>query len=560
MSASPNGSVTLAEVIDAARRSRGLLAAETAGYLVLGAADQVVASPRVIDERKCRVLVDGGRVIVPSAAPSAPATAEGSLRRLLRELLEVSHGNAPALSALADGTPRGTVETFVGELESALIPVNRAAASRALARLARESLRSRLASTRPDVFSPAARSALPSDAFGDEPETLPRAVFSEPASATSSEIDELLMRAVTSAPPPPPRDPIGGSSYPPARSSSPAARGVDELLANFGIGETRPEDLVAWDRAARPKTGGRRSSAPGPDPDVQPPPAQDPLPSFREPPRKAEPAEVVSRNAATRRLRRESSPSAPPILEERGEARPPSKLGVALAILVLGGMLAGAVFLLRRKPGSLSGRTPDVVEAERRATAAVAASAAARAAAGPCRATVVITDIPAGAEVLVRSGVAPIDVERVPTGARLEFVATTEGYAPRRAVVPQGAAWESAGGKPRFELAIQLEKSRTKGGALDAWPAAEAGTTVGGNGPPGNVHVVTTPRGAEVWMVAGAGPETTMSALPCAAGLELLVAGNAQGQPFRRRLRVDGAELTPQGAASSVTARLSAMP
>jgi hypothetical protein len=173
---------------------------------------------------------------------------------------------------------------------------------------------------------------------------------------------------------------------------------------------------------------------------------------------------------------------------------------------------------------------------------------------------VVVSDVPAGAEVLVRSGVAPIDVERVPSGARLEFVATSDGYAPRRAVVPQGATWESIGGKPRFELAIQLEKSRAKGGALDAWPATEAGTTVGGNGQPGSVHVVTTPRGGEVWMVAGAGPETTLGALPCGTGLELLVAGSAQGQPFRRRLRVDGSQLTAEGSASTVTARVSAAP
>jgi hypothetical protein len=561
MSATPNGSVTLAEIIDAARRSRGLLAAETAGYLVLAAADQVVTAPRLVDPRKCRVLVDGGRVIVPSGQHSLPAHAEESLRLLLQQLLEVSHGSTPALSALADASAQGTVPRFVGELESALIPVNRAAASRALARVARESLRARSAATKPDVFAPGARAPLPSDSFGEEPETLPRAVLSDVPSGTSSEIDELLIRAVASTPPPPPRDfNLGGSSFPPARSSSPAARGVDELLANFGVGETRPEDLVAWDRAAPPKgsaPGARSSRAPEPARVAGPPP----LPSFRADELPPNPAEAVSRNAATRRLRRESAPSAPPpMLDDHVAVRKPSRIGAALAVLLLGGMLAGALVLLRRKPGSLSGRTPDVVETERRAAAALAASTAARAAMVPCRATVVVSDVPAGAEVLVRSGVAPIDVERVPSGARLEFVATSDGYAPRRAVIPQGATWESVGGKPRFELAIQLERSRAKAGALDAWPPAEPGTAVGGNGSPGNVHVVTTPRGAEVWMVAGGGPETTMGALPCGTGLELLVAGGAQGQPFRRRLRVDGSQLTPEGSTSSVTARVSATP
>src|SRR5262249_7168408 len=127
-----------------------------------------------------------------------------------------------------------------------------------------------------------------------------------------------------------------------------------------------------------------------------------------------------------------------------------------------------------------------------------------------------------------------------------------------RAVVPSGTDWETSAGKPRFELAIQLEKSRAKAGVLDGWPSAEPGSVVGGQGAPGTVHVVTSPRGAEVWMVAGGAPESKIEALPCGAGLELLVAGTAQGQPFRRRLRVDAAQLTPDPAATSITGRVSA--
>jgi hypothetical protein len=218
----------------------------------------------------------------------------------------------------------------------------------------------------------------------------------------------------------------------------------------------------------------------------------------------------------------------------------------------------GTVTLLRLEPGFLSGRTADVVDAEKRAVAAAAASIAARSAAASCRATLLVTDVPTGAEVLIRSGVAPVDVERVPTGARLEFVALVDGYAPRRGVVPQGAEWDTVGGKPRFELPIQLEKSRAKSGVLDAWPLTEAGSVVGGQGAPGTVRIVTSPRGAEVWMVAGGAPEAKLEALPCGAGLELLVAGSAQGQPFRRRLRADASLLTPEPSATAVTGRISA--
>jgi hypothetical protein len=237
--------------------------------------------------------------------------------------------------------------------------------------------------------------------------------------------------------------------------------------------------------------------------------------------------------------------------------RSPKRRGtfVVFALVILAAL--GGVALFEFEPGFLSGRTPTVVEAERRA----AVEAASAMAANPpqlCRATVVVTDVPQGAEVLLRSGAAPVDVERVPAGARLEFVALADGFAPRRGVVPQGTAWDAPNGKPRFELPIQLEKSHAKGGALDPWPAAEPGTVVGGQGAPGTVHVVTSPRGAEVWMVAGGAPEAKLESLPCGAGRELMVAGTQQGQPLRRRLRVEAARLTPEPSANTVTTRISA--
>src|SRR5262249_18271413 len=143
---------------------------------------------------------------------------------------------------------------------------------------------------------------------------------------------------------------------------------------------------------------------------------------------------------------------------------------------------------------------------------------------------------------------------------RVDFVATCDGYAPRRVVIPEGAVWQWSNGKPRHELSVALERSRAKAGALDPWPAQETAKASGSPGQPGVVRVVTAPRGAEVWMAAGGGPETTIDDLACGAGLELLVAGSAQGQPFRRRLRVDASDLTPEPPAHTVAARVSASP
>jgi hypothetical protein len=162
----------------------------------------------------------------------------------------------------------------------------------------------------------------------------------------------------------------------------------------------------------------------------------------------------------------------------------------------------------------------------------------------------VVSDVPAHAEVLLREGQAPVDVEKMPVGARLEFVATAEGYAPKRVVVPLGAGWDKgANGKPRFEVAVQLDKSKAKPGATDPWPAAEPGSEVGGQGPPGTVHVVATPRGAEIWMLAGIGPEARIEQLRCDQDLDILVAGPTT---FRKRLHVAPSDYVPDESPGSV--------
>jgi hypothetical protein len=175
-----------------------------------------------------------------------------------------------------------------------------------------------------------------------------------------------------------------------------------------------------------------------------------------------------------------------------------------------------------------------------------------------CRATLVVSDVPARAEVLIHAGQAPVDVEKMPVGARLEFVATAEGYAPKRVVVPGGATWDrGADGKPRFETAVQLDRSTAKVPGNDPWPPVEPGSEVGGEGAPGTVHVVATPHGAEVWMLAGMGPQARIEQLQCNRDIDVLVAGPTT---FRRRLHVQAndfaVDAAPAAAAPSVKGTL----
>jgi CubicO group peptidase (beta-lactamase class C family) len=96
---------------------------------------------------------------------------------------------------------------------------------------------------------------------------------------------------------------------------------------------------------------------------------------------------------------------------------------------------------------------------------------------------------------------------------------------------------------------VQLDKSHAAHGTNDAWPAGEPGSAVGGQGPPGTVHVVATPRGAEVWMLAGLGPDARIEQqLACTEDVELLLAGPTT---FRKRLHISAADFAPDDTAGT---------
>jgi hypothetical protein len=213
-----------------------------------------------------------------------------------------------------------------------------------------------------------------------------------------------------------------------------------------------------------------------------------------------------------------------------------------LAVVTLIALAAAAVLILRLRP-------PESAMAP---SAALSAADAATAVQVPvsCNATLVVTAVPQHAEVLLRAGQAPLDVDKMPVGARLEFVATAEGYAPKRVVVPAGAPWDTgADGKPRFEAAVQLDKSKGRVGG-DLWPPGEPGSEVGGQGPPGTVRVVASPRGAEVWMLAGIGPEARVDQLRCDRELDILVAGPTT---FRKRLHVSTSDFVDDAQTTART-------
>jgi hypothetical protein len=136
--------VSLDEVLLAAAARAASLVPETSGYLALAVADATSRLPYQHDDRAVLLTVDGSVMVPRKGAVAPPPEAGRGLRDLLRRLLAASTGSMPGLTSAA--RPRSEeidVDRVVTDIEAALIPVNRAAAKRALARLARETLRAK---------------------------------------------------------------------------------------------------------------------------------------------------------------------------------------------------------------------------------------------------------------------------------------------------------------------------------------------------------------------------------------------------------------------------------
>ncbi len=599
-----DASITLEEVFAVVSTKRVPLAPELAGYLTLEITEGAGAGPGEVDPKHVYIGDEGSVALVRPKRDNPAGDAESSIRAILQKLLDASGSQTPALGAAAKRASGGGVPSLSQELEAALIPVNRAAGRRALARLAREVKRvtmgvghnasvpasergprasspsfDRAVAPVPPVAAAPANGAVNATAPTNGPSapnpttaatpippalarpvTPPPAVFGEEEQPTTArrDIPSEILEAASPEPTPLAR-PISLNDLPTREFTSMEAvraKGrdeVDSLLSAFEVSENRPDLAVSRDLKAM---AGLDPTPPPPDSDgiesllamtgrapetrrapSEPPPKsrpellkETPLPARRRSPSYADDRQLPTAPAA----RRPSLAPPTPSPTHRRRAPKTDRFLIVLLLLLVG---AGGVIVWMLKPGFLTGRTPETIRAEKASVEAErvkneAALAAQKAQA--CKATLTVSDVPADAEVLLRVGQAPVDVEHMPIGARLEFVATADGYAPKRVVVPQGATWDPVpGGKARFEVAVQLDLSKGKAGSIDPWPAGEPGSEVGGKGAPGTVHVVATPKGAELWLLTGLGPEAVIEQLPCQGDVDVLVAG-----PKGRRTRL----------------------
>ncbi len=546
------------------------LAAETAGYLLLDLAG-ACAHEHLALEPAAVVVGEEGVVAVVQATESNEPTTEACLRSILGRLLAAGGSSTPALHAAAERVAEGQRDLFVTEIEAALIPLNRGAGRRAVARLAREARRVSLgigrhgALTTPEklhrpstppppavhpvgALAPMAPMAPPEalevptsdaprpDALGNLPRVEPLA----PPPAAVAAVSEM------GPPRPPPRidiselpepapaeRPSTTSEVPEAPRDAPVAL-VETPAAPPGFAS---EALHTRERLAPAEGLAADSPAPLHPANILAV-AQDSVGA-------GDGAEPVGPNSGALSLRFPgidgSEPSGEIFFDPRRQtARLVTERVVssvqntrwtrwrwpAFGALVV---LCAGVLLGLKVAGRGEGTGSDAVVSAFRAGV--------RGVQSPCEATLTVEGIPPGAELFRRMGTSPLDVAHLPAGARLEWVAMAEGFRVRRAVIPAGAPWNHGGQGARYELAIQLDAKPPSG--MDPWPSAEPGPQVGGAGNPGVVHVVTSPPGAEIFFFSGVSPAATMASLACDEAYELLLAGP---RDERRRLVVGSGE------------------
>lgn len=632
MSGGPlESSVTLEQVFAVVGTKRVPLAPELAGYLVLEVAEHADPNGGDLDPKSVYVSEEGTVALVKPKRESAVGDAEASIRAALARLLEASGAQTPALAAASKRKNGAGLPALAEELEAALIPVNRAAGRRALARLAREVKRVALGVGRNALPStpsaepgppPSRRASAPS-LSGQPPAPTAQAPAhgSPPAQPAAAQVTPPPPAAAEERPAPPSARPPSAASFtreeepttaraqipeevlkkatpepvvaaaaeealgdlptmqfePSTRTPSPSQADVDALIADFSVsgtgeqqharalkkiagleptppppeiarrmetrevpvglaGDADVESLLALagsDEPAPSKKRGTGPSATSGSVRAAPVPAQAvPAPRAKDDPLLAK-GDTTERQLPTQpsklKQARGSLPSMPRAKKSRG--------GWIVALLAVLAIAAGAYAITLLPRNGASARSEPSSPTGSVSSPAPASSM--------CIQTLVVSDVPPHAEVLVRKGQAPIDVERMPVGARLEFVATAEGYAPKRVVVPAGAAWDAGpDGKPRYEAAVQLDKSKAPHGTNDPWPAGEPGSAVGGQGPPGTVHVAATPHGAEVWMLAGLGPDARIEQQqPCDQDVDVLLAGPTT---YRKRIHVAATDFAPE--------------
>lgn len=550
--------VSLEDVIAAADCGLAPLGPEFAGFVVLEATTRVREMGGTVDASLLAIGSSGHVALTAPPLRGDEREATAKLRALLGQLLAVASSSTPALRHCAKRKEPGTLGALARELEGALIPLNRAASRRGVARVARETLEA-LDSGRLDVrasASPREESESPAPVVASKRAPVEAKVQVKPEPTPVVEEANVPAPVVAEPSVPPPLveneadlTPYAAPVFEPSGAPPPAL-----LDAAHEIEEGDPAEIEIV------------SSLP---PIVEPHAHEDSTRGFalardvdkeRSAPRADRVAAMVDRFEVSRRrddpaLARDLQKIAgldttkPPsvVVNVKLRARddedveidhdvpsdvpvqePPrrSPLRAAFTFFALGAF-AAAVATAAARPSTLDalfGAAPSPPVERAAATAAVVSATPNATPKMPavCEASLSLDGVANGSEVLRRLGAMPLSVA-LPTHTAIDLVATLDGKAPRRAHVEANAAWQSDATGAHLEVPFTLDAGDPR------WPAGNGVVPLRNEGQRGLLHATSSPAGATLWVVVDA---KSISGVPCGAPVDLqIVAPGASPKP-----------------------------
>ncbi|MCB9596290.1 MAG: hypothetical protein H6719_26445 [Sandaracinaceae bacterium] len=467
---------TIEDLIATMKERRVRIPSEIGAFIALEVCEALASGPAAVRPAEVRVADDGA---ISVFAPPGSATSEEAARAvvaLLGGLLVAAGTGVPrVLVGLLEAGPssgRWDLASLRDDLEASLVPLNRSAARRVLARMLREVRRPR--SVAPSSRPAAARE--PSDATLDD------------------QLDDLL----------------SGDEVPnrPASARPPAAdldAELDATLADYegasaldgvsGADRTIAEDTTPFQAKKERKHPSHAPTQPGVDPKPKPKPAT-PTPS-----------PGIDLEALGDELER----------PRRG-----SPLPWVLAFVAILAATAAALALSRpdlvdqllgRPPAPEEPTGPTAEEQEQMLRDH-------RARFG----TLTVRANPPQSQVLMFVGRGPAEATELPLGVAHELIAIADGRAPTRAFIPADATWETVGDGRRYELALQAGTAEMAEADLDLGPTTLPRDALGApSGVLGTVRVITNPPNAKVYLLIGFSPEVVVENIRTDDVVELLV-------------------------------------
>jgi hypothetical protein len=534
---------------------------------------------------------DIGEVVC--ASKKTAATEESAVRSLLVLLSELLVCSAPGvpgmlLELVEQGPSSGewTLDRLRDDLEASLVPLNRGATRRVLARLVREAKKAGIErQSKPSVVPAASEIDAQFDALmaleaePGRPRAQLRAAAAAPAPTRASASASAFATPKSSNAPAPrlsptPRGSFGSSNEPP---STPAREIEPSSIPPHGTAQQAASLRALRTAAAVNSQESKSAAASGARPSIRPSAEDGPLldgiddrqserggsqerrarkssderalrgERREHEDRHAEPARRSARHEADGRsgdgrMRLQSrddhysrgdsvrAPMTDDLLADMPHDQPsrvPMYIGGGLVVAAV--VLAGMYFSLgqsgaRRVLGLEPVQEGPLPEVQ------AATTKPARAAG-----TLQVNSEPGRAQVFLFVGNGPATATDLPIGVAQEFVAMAEGYAPTRAVVPADAQWEEASGQaPQYELAMQAGKYTSPDKAFELGATLLPRDVGMPSGRLGSVRVITTPKGAKVYQLIGFTPDVRVENLPIDSGYEVLVYLPGYGLETRR--------------------------